>query len=613
MTKWPIGALAVLLGVWGSAADAQSIIRVNTTTNTFGDGACSLQEAISASNLNRNGDVTADECMGTGVGDSIRFSGVTVINVTSALPIITEQVTITGPTARVVLNGPGTSPGINGLHIDDTAPGTVVRRLVLQNFAFAGIRVEGANSIIAGNFIGTDAAGNAAAPNGWGVVIVAPGVRVGGTTGITPGGACSGDCNVISGNTNVGIVVDGTSAMIQGNHIGTNAAGTASVYNLFGVQLGGNSTATIGGTLAAAANLISGNRAAGIYFFVPNGGGAGSSVLGNRIGTNAAGTAALANETGIDLKLFGNPYPVVIGGPAAGSGNVISGNTGHGISLLEAENTVIQGNRIGTLADGATPLGNLGAGVALLLNAAPSPLPNRLNTIGGGGAGEGNVIASNAMGVLVGNDNFDNTIVGNSIHDNLGKGIQLDDGQNGTVTTPSITAINPVSGDACLGCRVDVYSDGADEGRTYHGAAFADAVSGDWSFPGEVDGPYVTATATSTGGSTSEFSAPFLEDSDGDARADVHDNCTLVANQDQYDANQDGYGNICDADLNDTNLVTAGDYVILRNALNTNNAVADLNHSGLVTAQDYIILRNRLNTAPGPSGFACAGSPPCPD
>ncbi len=95
-------------------------------------------------------------------------------------------------------------------------------------------------------------------------------------------------------------------------------------------------------------------------------------------------------------------------------------------------------------------------------------------------------------------------------------------------------------------------------------------------------------------------------DADLDGVAESEDNCVLVANPDQYNADSDGYGNLCDADLNNTGLVTVADYTLLRNALNTVNAVADLNHSGLVTVADYTILRNRLNTAPGPTGL-----PPC--
>jgi len=90
-------------------------------------------------------------------------------------------------------------------------------------------------------------------------------------------------------------------------------------------------------------------------------------------------------------------------------------------------------------------------------------------------------------------------------------------------------------------------------------------------------------------------------DADTDSVDDGTDNCTQVANADQYDGDGDGYGNLCDADLNNSGRVTTVDYTILRNRLNTSDPVADLNHSGLVTTADYTLLRNRLNTVPGPS------------
>ena len=107
-------------------------------------------------------------------------------------------------------------------------------------------------------------------------------------------------------------------------------------------------------------------------------------------------------------------------------------------------------------------------------------------------------------------------------------------------------------------------------------------------------------------------------DADGDGIPDSSDNCTLVSNPTQLDANGDGYGNICDADLNNSGLVTTADFGILRSVLNQSAsasptaAAADLNGSGTVTTADFGILRARLNTAPGPSGLACAGTIPCP-
>jgi hypothetical protein len=107
-------------------------------------------------------------------------------------------------------------------------------------------------------------------------------------------------------------------------------------------------------------------------------------------------------------------------------------------------------------------------------------------------------------------------------------------------------------------------------------------------------------------------------DTDNDRMPDARDNCKLVANPSQLDSNGDGYGNLCDADLNNSGLVTTADFGILRSVLNQSAgssataAAADLNGSGTVTTADFGILRARLNTAPGPSGLACAGTVPCP-
>ncbi len=130
---------------------------------------------------------------------------------------------------------------------------------------------------------------------------------------------------------------------------------------------------------------------------------------------------------------------------------------------------------------------------------------------------------------------------------------------------------------------------------------------------------------------TVAFSATVAPDGDSDGRADGLDNCRLISNNDpgtvpnsnsvpkaQLDADHDGYGNICDADINNSNFVTTADYTRLRNVLNrpynynADAAAADMNGSGMVTAADYTLLRNRLNTTPGPSGLACAGTVPCP-
>jgi hypothetical protein len=98
-------------------------------------------------------------------------------------------------------------------------------------------------------------------------------------------------------------------------------------------------------------------------------------------------------------------------------------------------------------------------------------------------------------------------------------------------------------------------------------------------------------------------------DGDADGVPDSADNCVLDSNGTQADADEDGYGNACDADLNNSGLTTATDFNLLRECLNLPAtasamcAAADLNDSGLVTSADFGALRSRLNTAPGPSAL----------
>ena len=107
-------------------------------------------------------------------------------------------------------------------------------------------------------------------------------------------------------------------------------------------------------------------------------------------------------------------------------------------------------------------------------------------------------------------------------------------------------------------------------------------------------------------------------DADGDGVLEHNDNCALVANPAQLDSDSDGYGNICDGDINNSGTVTAADFGLLRSELgqpasvSPTAAAADMNGSGTVTTADFGLLRARLGTAPGPSGLSCAGTGPCP-
>ena len=111
--------------------------------------------------------------------------------------------------------------------------------------------------------------------------------------------------------TGINILSDNN--VIEGNFIGTNAAGSAALGNSYGIYVLNGQYNTIGGTTAAARNVISGNTAEGIYINAANF----NTVAGNYIGTNAAGSAAIANDIGIYCYFSSNN---TIGGTTARRG-----------------------------------------------------------------------------------------------------------------------------------------------------------------------------------------------------------------------------------------------------------------------------------------------------
>lgn len=98
----------------------------------------------------------------------------------------------------------------------------------------------------------------------------------------------------------------------------------------------------------------------------------------------------------------------------------------------------------------------------------------------------------------------------------------------------------------------------------------------------------------------------FGADSDGDGIADAQDNCVLVANPDQLDTNGDGFGNVCDQDLNGDCDVTISDLALFRAVFFTNDPDADFNGDGVVNPLDLAYLRANFFGTPGPSGLTDA-------
>lgn len=384
-------------------------------------------------------------------------------------------------------------------------------------------------NVILGNLIGTNVAASAALHNLIGVAVFA------GASGNTIGGASTAARNIISGNTQQGVVIIGSATaanIVRGNFIGTNSAGSAAIPNgdggnFAGVGIfGGAVRNTIGGTASGAGNVVSGNVGDGIE--IANAGTVGNIVRGNFIGTNASGTATLPNGSGgafgFGVDIYDSASANTIGGTVPGAGNVISGNRAAGVRLVGTgtSQNVIQQNFIGTDPSGVVDLGNDQEGI--VVESAS------LNRIGGTAVGAGNAIAFNggpAVHVLSG-DRI--SILGNSIYANHGPGIKLDGNANDRARPPVLsfrargssagTIVGRVVGAPGTPFLIELFSNpptgGAfpAQGKVLLGSVSATAGSDrvatfTFSLSAALPpGTLVTATATDSAGNTSPFSAP---------------------------------------------------------------------------------------------------------
>jgi hypothetical protein len=275
-----------------------------------------------------------------------------------------------------------------------------------------GIEVTGAGTAatIQGNVIGLDSAG-ASLPNYEGIRIS------GGATGIQLGGDVAAARNVISGNTDKGVFLSGGGNSVQGNYIGLAEDGATPRPNGSGegagILVAGGTGDTIGGTTSGERNVISGNSGDGIQVAV----GGSPTIQGNYIGTDAAGAADAGNSR--DGVRLAHAVDALIGGDSASERNVISGNDEAGVRIIGAGANASTGNRIagnyiGLDSNGTSAIGNGGAGVRLKNGTGTGGVTG--NTIGGDAAGERNVISGNGAGVSVSGDMTDgNAIEGNFI------------------------------------------------------------------------------------------------------------------------------------------------------------------------------------------------------
>ncbi len=317
----------------------------------------------------------------------------------------------------------------SGISVFSTASGNTIggttpaARNVIGGNCAQGVSISGAgtsDNVVQGNYIGLNAAGNAAVPNGTGDLPTSrffPGVQIfSSASNNTIGGAAPGAGNVISGNTGQGVALNlsVSNNSIIGNYIGTNAAGSAAIGNGFANVAGSLVYAGVSVFSAAvnntiSGNLISGNAAQGIA--ISQTGTTGNLIRGNHIGLNAAGTAALPNGYA-GIAIYNLATNNTIGGTFAGAGNVISGNANQGIYITDSGTTDnrVQGNYIGVNPAGTAPIANAYSAITITNGAAA-------NTIGGAVPGAGNVLSGNTLqGIFIsGTGTNNNQVAGNII------------------------------------------------------------------------------------------------------------------------------------------------------------------------------------------------------
>jgi CSLREA domain-containing protein len=410
------GLLAAVL-LAGTARGGAIAVNSLVDSAAPADGLCTLREAIAAANTNAASGGVSGECAAGEPGparDEIYFAVAGAIQPTSPLPTVIGPTLINGvgnsgnpnapcpsylPVPTVELDG--TNAGGDGLRIAGGA--SAVRGLAINRFSGSGIFLTGAGgNRVECNLVGTDPAGEIDLGNGGG------GVAVDGSDGNVVGtdgdGSNDGnEGNLISGNDQMGVFLasEAEGNRVSGNRIGTNAGGTEAIANAsYGVWINSSSDNVVGtdgdGTAdATEGNLISGNEFSGVYIDSEC---QQNRISGNRIGTNAEGTAALPNfEWGIYL----GASSTLIGTNGDGTsdaleGNLISGNLASGIlvSGLEAQENRISGNRIGTNAEGTAAVSNhIGVDLSGQAN------HNVVGTNGDGAADEveGNLISGNRL------------------------------------------------------------------------------------------------------------------------------------------------------------------------------------------------------------------------
>jgi len=234
-------------------------------------------------------------------------------------------------------------------------------------------------------------------------------------------------------------------------------------------------------------------------------------------GHNTIKGLQIVNFSGPGVELTGEAEFTTVGGDREvgkgpiGEGNLLSGNS-DGV-FIEGSDNIITGNLIGTDVTGSVPFGNNSYAIVLASRASRNTIgPNNVMAYSGSGP-EGDMAVINNSAAAC-----ENVLTANSIHDNSDTGPEIayhlqPDPPCPPLPAPVILhfdlASGVVSGEACAGCTVEIFSTQTEDGEIFEGSVTATEY-GNFTFEkgAALAGPFLTATVSTPGENTSEFSEP---------------------------------------------------------------------------------------------------------
>ena len=455
-----------LAGISFSSFGATFPVTVNSDS-----GAGSLRQAISDANSTPGANL---------ITFNIPGSGVHTISTFSALPTLTNSITIDGTTQPgyagaplIDLNG-NSGSGRNGLIINTS--NCVVRALILRNFGSSsspglasGILLTNAfGATIQGCYIGTTAAGSGSSGNSL------DGIRVNNSAANTIGGTNSSQRNIISGNFQKGVFIFGagsTGNQVMGNYIGPDVSGLVALGNgQNGILISNAANNVIGGAVVGAGNVISGNGYSGSTFdnlMIQGSNATGNVVAGNILGLKADFSVVTASPGFNNGVRVDNAPANTIGGTTAAARNYV-GNNQFGILIINsnAVGNVIEGNYVGVSSNGTTAVPNHNG---IFINTGAS------GTIVGA-PGAGNLISGNQVFGLSLSASSNNTIQGNLIGTDATGMLALGNGASGSGGGMSVSGSGNLIGGTANSAR-NVISGNPDDGLDIFPGSTADSVN----------------------------------------------------------------------------------------------------------------------------------------